>query len=157
MNKLAKIFLAILASFSLITLCTAPTYAADDACNPEVPEAIRQAAGCDGASPATSVQDVITNIIRGVIAVLGLVAVIFIVKGGIDYITSNGEAAKIQKAKSTILYATIGLVVSALAFVIVNFAIGIINGNTSNNSSNTTDNNGTGNDGANNGSQQQSI
>jgi len=42
--------------------------------------------------------------------------------------TSAGDAGKVAKAKSTILYATIGLAVCVLAFAIVNWAIGAIAG-----------------------------
>lgn len=54
---------------------------------------------------------------------LALLAVLFIVIGGIQYTLSNGEANKIQEAKNTILYAIIGLVLSILAFVVVSFVM----------------------------------
>ena len=65
----------------------------------------------------------IVNIINGVIAVLGLIAVIVIIIGGIQYMTSSGDSAKVKKAKDTILYGVIGLVICILAFAIVNFII----------------------------------
>ena len=57
------------------------------------------------------------------LAVLGLVAVIVIIIGGINYMTSAGDAGKVKKAKDTILYGVIGLVICVLAFAIVNFVI----------------------------------
>ena len=65
----------------------------------------------------------ITNIINAVIGALGIVAVIVIIIGGVTYMTSSGDAGKVKKAKDTILYGIIGLVVVALAFAIVNFVI----------------------------------
>ncbi len=56
--------------------------------------------------------------------VIGIISVIMIIIGGIRYVVSNGEAAKIKSAKDTILYAIVGLVVSLLAYVIVNFVVG---------------------------------
>jgi TRAP-type C4-dicarboxylate transport system permease small subunit len=67
--------------------------------------------------------EVVTNIINVVIGVLGIVAVIVIIMGGVSYMTSSGDAAKVKKAKDTILYGVIGLVVCVLAFAIVNFVI----------------------------------
>lgn len=67
--------------------------------------------------------DNITNILNAVIGVLGIVAVIVIIIGGVTYMTSSGDAGKVKKAKDTILYGVIGLVVVALAFAIVNFVI----------------------------------
>ena len=67
--------------------------------------------------------DNITGIINAVIAVLGIVAVVVIIVGGIGYMTSSGDAGKVKKAKDTILYGVIGLVIVVLAFAIVNFVI----------------------------------
>ena len=63
------------------------------------------------------------NVINTFLVVLGMVAVIMIIIGGIRYTTSNGESAQIQAAKNTILYAVIGLVIAMLAFAIVNFVL----------------------------------
>ena len=65
----------------------------------------------------------VTAIINVVIGVLGIVAVIVIILGGVQYMTSTGDAGKVKKAKDTILYGVIGLVVCVLAFAIVNFVI----------------------------------
>ena len=68
----------------------------------------------------------ITGIINAVIGVLGIVAVIIIIVGGIGYMTSSGDAGKVKKAKDTILYACIGLVVCVIAFAIVNWVIAAV-------------------------------
>lgn len=76
--------------------------------------------------PFTGVSELegtIIGIINAVIGVLGLVAVGVIIIGGINYMTSSGEAAKVKKAKDTILYGVIGLIICVLAFAIVNFVI----------------------------------
>ena len=73
-------------------------------------------------------EDKIIGILNAVIAVLGIVAVIVIIMGGIGYMTSSGDAGKVKKAKDTILYGVIGLVIVALSFAIVNFVIGNIIG-----------------------------
>lgn len=63
----------------------------------------------------------ITKLIQWVIGISGVVAVVFIIIGGISYITSSGDPNKIKQAKNTILYAVIGLVIVALAEVITAF------------------------------------
>ena len=68
----------------------------------------------------------ITIIINAVIGVLALVCVVVMIIGGVNYMTSSGDAGKVKKAKDTILYGIIGLVVCALAFAIVNWVIGSI-------------------------------
>ncbi len=76
---------------------------------------------------ANSTGDKLTAIIRLVIniisVVVGVVAVIMIVFGGLKYITSGGESSNVSSAKNTILYAIIGLVIVALAQFIVRFVL----------------------------------
>ncbi len=63
-------------------------------------------------------------VINTLLYILGVIAVLMIVIGGIRYTTSNGEASGIKSAKDTILYAVIGLIVAILAYAIVNFVVG---------------------------------
>ncbi|MBR2839977.1 hypothetical protein IKE82_01445 [Candidatus Saccharibacteria bacterium] len=67
--------------------------------------------------------DSVTGIINAVVGVLGLVCVVVMIIGGVNYMTSSGDAGKVKKAKDTILYGLIGLVVCVLAFALVNFVI----------------------------------
>lgn len=68
----------------------------------------------------------IKTIINVLLIVGSVVAVIMIIVGGITYTTSAGDPAKVKKAKDTVLYSIVGLVVSILAFSVVNFVIGKI-------------------------------
>ncbi len=68
------------------------------------------------------------GILNAIIGVLALVAVVVMIVGGISYMTSSGDAGKVKKAKDTILYGLIGLIVCVLAFAIVNFVISQIIG-----------------------------
>lgn len=65
----------------------------------------------------------INTIINVVLGVLGLVAVVVIIYGGFMYTMSTGDAQKIKKAKDTIMYGVVGLVIALLAFAIVNFVL----------------------------------
>lgn len=56
-------------------------------------------------------------------AIVGVVAVIMIIVGGFRYITSGGNDTSITSAKNTILYAIIGLIIVALAQIIVHFVL----------------------------------
>ena len=69
---------------------------------------------------------VFLNSLQWVIAISGLVAAIFVVYGGISYVTSSGDANKLQKAKQMITYALIGLAIVALAEVITAFVSNMI-------------------------------
>ncbi|MBR0480196.1 hypothetical protein IJJ49_02985 [Candidatus Saccharibacteria bacterium] len=66
------------------------------------------------------------TILGAIIGVLGFVCVVVMIIGGVNYMTSAGDSGKVKKAKDTILYGLIGLIVCALAFALVNFVIGTI-------------------------------
>jgi hypothetical protein len=75
-------------------------------------------------SAKTDLMPVVTLIINAIIGVVGLVAVIMIILGGVKYTTSSGDATKVSNAKNTIMYGIVGLIIVVLAFAIVNFVIG---------------------------------
>lgn len=83
-----------------------------------------EAARCDGCPENlfgdSGVFRQVTNII---LYIVGIVAVLMLIIGGIKYVTSGGDAKKVTDAKNTVLYAIIGLVICFLAFAIVNFVI----------------------------------
>ena len=76
-----------------------------------------------GSGSTASIGDIIKTIVNVLLFILGAVAVIMIVIGGIRYTISQGDSSAITSAKNTILYAVIGLVVALLAYAIVNFVI----------------------------------
>lgn len=65
----------------------------------------------------------VKNIVNTMLFVLGALAVTMVIFGGVKYVLSAGDAKKVETAKNTILYAIIGVVVAALAGVIVNFVL----------------------------------
>lgn len=78
--------------------------------------------------PATLFGDagIITTITNTLLFVVGALAVIMIIWGGLRYATSAGNAASVTAAKNTILYAIVGLIVAFLAFAAVNWILGAV-------------------------------
>ena len=70
-----------------------------------------------------NLMDTMNLIINVAIGVIGFVAVVVIILGGVQYTTSAGDAGKVKKAKDTIMYGIIGLVIALLAYSIVNFVL----------------------------------
>ena len=83
-----------------------------------------EAARCDGC-PAELFGDtgVFKQVTNTILYIVGIIAVIMLIIGGIRYVISGGDAKKVTDAKNTVLYAIIGLVIAFLAFAIVNFVI----------------------------------
>jgi hypothetical protein len=67
-----------------------------------------------------SIFQTVANIL---IFIVGAVAVIMLIIGGLRYVLSSGDDKAVQGAKNTILYAIIGVVVAILAFAAVNFVV----------------------------------
>jgi type IV secretion system pilin len=65
----------------------------------------------------------IENIVNVLSVIVGIVAVVMIIIGGFRYITSGGDSGNVAGAKNTILYAIVGLIIVALAQVIVRFVL----------------------------------
>ena len=63
------------------------------------------------------------NIINYILYVAGILAVVMIIVSGLKMTMSAGDAGAVQKAKNTLVYAIIGLVIAVLAYVIVNFVL----------------------------------
>jgi len=130
MKKL-KIGLLSLFSVFMITgvampLVTSPAYA--QACPKDVGPAeciksgVTKSGGGSGGNEI-ELGDRIKTIVNLILYLLGAIAVLMIVLGGIRYTTSNGDASGITSAKNTIIYAVVGLVIAILAYAIVNFVL----------------------------------
>ena len=115
-----------LAWVGAIGLLVVPTSAL--AANSEQCAGLKAVSGSDCTSTALTLQ--LNTVIDALFIVAGAIAVLITVMGGIRYITSTGDAKRIQAAKDTILYAVIGLVISLLAFTLVAVAGKVAGGGT---------------------------
>lgn len=83
--------------------------------------------GTTGCDQGTTSNDTIENTLKAVVNILsvivGVVAVIMIIIAGFRYITSGGESSNVSGAKNAIIYAIVGLVIVALAQILVRFVI----------------------------------
>ena len=73
-----------------------------------------------------SLIDTIGKILNVALGLIGLLAVIMMIYGGFMYMTSAGDANKVTKAKNTIIYGVVGLVIAVLSFAIVTFVLGAL-------------------------------
>lgn len=77
---------------------------------------------------AQGVVGFLLNIARLVVYLVGAIAVLFLVYGGIMYLTAGGDDAKVKAARSIITNAVIGLIVAIVAFSIVTIVQGLVGG-----------------------------
>lgn len=125
MKNIKNIMLSTLMAISLVVFPAAVTTNVGAAQCSGPQNCINQGSNVDtGTGTNTKLGAQIQNVVNVLLFVLGAIAVIMIVVGGIRYTLSNGDAGAITGAKNTILYAVIGLVVALLAYAIVNFVLG---------------------------------
>lgn len=72
----------------------------------------------DNPLPFDNIVELIITVINYALGLAGLIAVVFIINGGIQYITSAGNEEKNKKATSTLTYAVIGLIIVFAAYAI---------------------------------------
>ncbi|MFA6528983.1 MAG: hypothetical protein WCT46_05605, partial [Candidatus Gracilibacteria bacterium] len=77
---------------------------------------------------ASTVTSIITDLISGLLAIIGIAAVFFLVANGLIYATSLGQQDKIDKAKKGITWSIIGLVAVLFSYILVRFVIKILLG-----------------------------
>jgi hypothetical protein len=123
MKKLRFGLLSLLSVFALAgamqVFQNSPAYAA---CS--TPKScIQEGSNSVGGSGQNDLGARIKIVVNILLYLLGAIAVVMIVIGGIRYTTSNGDSSAMTSAKNTILYAVVGLVVALLAYAIVNFVL----------------------------------
>ena len=103
-----------------IALAVAP---AVNAANFTLRDGINSAQGEGVDKVNSSPESLVKQFVNIFLFAVGALSVIMLIWGGIRYTTSSGDSNKVQAAKNTVLYAIVGLVVSILAWAIVNMVI----------------------------------
>ena len=84
---------------------------------------IQKGADSTGQKDSRSAGDLAKDFVNIMLFAIGILAVIMIIWGGIRYVLSGGDSGAVSSAKKTILYAVVSLIVTILAYAIVNFVI----------------------------------
>ncbi|MFH0853810.1 MAG: pilin [bacterium] len=74
---------------------------------------------------------VFVNAIKLVLGALGLFGLVMFIWGGVNMMTSAGNPEKVQKAKETLVWATLGLIIILGSWVILRFVLNTVVGVTS--------------------------
>ena len=69
--------------------------------------------------------ELIGVIVNLLLFVVGAISTVMIIVGGIMYATSTGDSGRITKAKNTIMYSIVGLVIAFLAYASINWVVKI--------------------------------
>jgi cbb3-type cytochrome oxidase subunit 3 len=70
-----------------------------------------------------SIAEIIGRVIRAIIGLSGVIALAMFVYGGLIWMTSAGNSERAQKAKTTIIWSALGLVLIFGAYALVSFVL----------------------------------
>lgn len=68
---------------------------------------------------------IVTTVINTMLFIVGILAVIMIIYAGIRYTTAHGDKGQVESAKNTLMYSIVGLVVTIVAYAVVNWVVGL--------------------------------
>ena len=126
MKKVILSFAGLLIGFGLFAVAPAVSAGPFDTARDNACQGLEFTEGasttCDN-SDGTKVDSTVRNVVNLASLVVGVVAVIMVIVGGLKYVTSQGDSGGVSSAKNTILYAVVGLIIVALAQVIVRFVV----------------------------------
>lgn len=125
--KYILVILLAMFSFGLSTIPYSNVYAIDilkdckEGANSD-PDSVYNSTVCKDAREKDA-GSFLKTLINGLLFILGAISVVVIIIGGIMYATSNGDPGSLTRAKDTVIYAAVGLIVAILAYAVVNFVI----------------------------------
>jgi hypothetical protein len=70
---------------------------------------------------------IFTVIANTLVFIIGAISVIYLIVGGLRYVTSGGDSKAVTAAKDTILYAVVGVVVAVISFALIQFVVNALN------------------------------
>ncbi len=126
MKKAQNIILALFVALSLFVFTPAVVFAGPTI-NP-CPD------GADGGGTdfgnlcdldADQVGPLISRVVQILLIAAAIIALFFLIWGGIRWVTSGGDKAKVDEARKHIVAAIIGLIIAFLAFFILSFVLNL--------------------------------
>ena len=81
-----------------------------------------------GIPKITDTGALLDNIFGLVYTAIAAISILFIVRGGLLYVTHGGEANTAKEARETVLYAVVALIGSTLVFTLINFVLNATQG-----------------------------
>jgi hypothetical protein len=120
MNSVKKIAPVFLATFLVFV---ATIFVSQNSFASSIIDGVNAAHGSGQPTELFGTDGILTTVTNILLFVVGALSVIMIIVGGLRYVVSGGNSSAVTAAKNTILYAIVGLVISFLAYAIINFVI----------------------------------
>lgn len=112
-----------MALLGILTFSVAPALPGYAATKDDFFGGCKSGVNCSGAKTNTNLKTSAWNLVRTALIVLGGLAVIVIIIGGIMFASSAGDAGRVKAARNTIMYAVVGLIVAMFATAIITLVV----------------------------------
>ena len=67
--------------------------------------------------------EILGSMVQVLLGFIGVLFIILVIFGGFKWMTAGGDSTKVQKAKDTIIKATIGFIIIIASYIIVSFVL----------------------------------
>jgi len=122
---LTKKILPVAIVFAVSVMLCVPVVLAQDGAAPDITGELERTGAQFGAVEGEQdLPTIIGNIIRVVLAFMGIVLLIVVLYGGFLWMTAGGSEEKVEKAKNWIINGIIGLVIVLVAYAITSYVVG---------------------------------
>ncbi|MDP3998188.1 MAG: pilin [bacterium] len=116
-----KTFVILLIITSIFILSTQICFAAD--CSGTSQDGTVQLCNPLGNTTGTSIPTLLGKIISSVLGVVGSLALVMFIYGGITWMISAGNQEQVTKGKNILIWATIGIVIIFTSYALVRFVL----------------------------------
>lgn len=82
----------------------------------------------NGVATLQGLEGIFENLITSLLGLGGILLFIYLIMGGIKYITAGGNPKNVESAQNTLTFAVLGIIAVALSFLVLKF-LGVITGN----------------------------
>jgi len=123
-NKTIRFFTAFVLVFLLLTCFWGQSTKVNAATElpdpklPELPDPLNMKEG--------GVEGVITKVIKAVLGLVGVLALVMFIIGGLTWMTSGGSAERVKKGKDTVVWAVLGLALIFFSYAVINFVLNVL-------------------------------
>ncbi len=121
MKKLTVVFISLVAVAGVSLALIDPAFAAS---NQQIKDGISSVD--PGGTTSSSLPETIKTILNIMLYIIGVLCVVMIIYGGISYVLSAGAADKAKKARDTVVYSVVGLVIAIVAFSLVQWVVSVL-------------------------------
>jgi cytochrome bd-type quinol oxidase subunit 2 len=97
-----------------------------------IPQNVGEVVIPQNAGPTGTITDILQNFMYWLLMIVGILGVISFVISGIMYLTSAGDEKQIERAKKTLIYSIIGVIVAMLGVIVLQAVKSLLSGESSN-------------------------